>query len=96
VDRVVAFHPRGLGSNPIQGMKNILKKGVCTLARKYSKIPIKNGPRAHYVTFFSAPAPPGGRYGPDPVFRPLNRAKSIFGPADKIVVGTNFLCYHLK
>ena len=33
---------------------------------------------------FLAWGPPGGRYGPDPVFRPQNRAKSFFGPADHI------------
>ena len=38
------------------------------------------------VKKFLAWGPPGGRYGPDPVFRPRNRAKSFFGPADHIVV----------
>ena len=44
---------------------------------------------------FLAWGPPGGRYGPDPVFRPQNRAKSFFGPADHIVVGTKIFFIHL-
>ena len=44
---------------------------------------------------FLAPAPPGGRYGRDPVFRPHYSSKSIFGPADHIVAGTKNFLYHI-
>ena len=44
---------------------------------------------------FSAPATPGARYGSDPVFRPLNKAKSIFGHAEHIVAGTKKFLWHI-
>ena len=43
---------------------------------------------------FSAPAPPGGRYGYDPVFRPQYSSKTDFGPAGHIVAGTKKNLYH--